>query len=73
MLYDYMNILESIGLDLFLRLFFFLIGMAIKDVLKAGNVPRSVVVLFGSCSSLAVLAFIAKGLIQFTWEGTGLG
>lgn len=39
MLYDYMNMLESVGLDLLFASIFFLIGMAIKDVLKQGNVP----------------------------------
>lgn len=39
MLYDYMNMLESIGLDLLFASIFFLIGMAIKDVLNQGNVP----------------------------------
>ncbi len=34
MLYDFMNIIESIGLDLLFAAIFFLIGMAIKDVLK---------------------------------------
>ncbi len=47
MLYDYMNMLESVGLDLLFASIFFLIGMAIKDVLKQGNVPLSGVVLCG--------------------------
>ena len=73
MLYDYMNMLESIGLDLLFAALFFLIGMAIKDVLKTGNVPpfgRRIVwlVLFLGCSG-----FVVKGLIQLSWEGTGLG
>lgn len=73
MLYDYINILEAIGLDLLFAAIFFLIGMAIKDVLKQGNVPvigqRIVwLVLFLGCAG-----FIAKGLIQLSWEGSGLG
>lgn len=72
MLYDYMNILESVGLDLFFAGLFFLIGMAIKDVLKQGNVPpfgRRIVwlVLFLGCTG-----FVAKGVIQLIWEGQGL-
>ncbi|GAL09467.1 hypothetical protein JCM19233_433 [Vibrio astriarenae] len=72
MLYDYMNVLESIGLDLLFAAIFFLIGMAIKDVLKQANVPpfgRRIVwlVLFLGCAG-----FIAKGIIQISWEGTGL-
>ncbi|MCW8332746.1 DUF2788 domain-containing protein [Vibrio sp. SCSIO 43135] len=73
MLYDYMNILESVGLDLLFASIFFLIGMAIKDVLKQGNVPpfgRRIVwlVLFLGC-----FGFISKGIIQITMEGSGLG
>ena len=71
--YDYINMLESIGLDLLFAAIFFFIGMAIKDVLKQGNVPpfgRRIVwlVLFLGCAG-----FNAKGLIQLSWEGTGLG
>ncbi|EJL6525399.1 DUF2788 domain-containing protein [Vibrio cholerae] len=73
MLYDYMNMLESVGLDLLFASIFFLIGMAIKDVLKQGNVPpfgRRIVwlVLFLGCAG-----FVAKGIIQLTWEGSRLG
>jgi len=47
--------------------------LAIKDVLKSGNVPkfgRYIVwtVLFLGCSG-----FIAKGLIQVFWQGAGVG
>ena len=46
--------------------------MAIKDVLKQANVPpfgRKIVwlVLFLGCAG-----FVAKGIIQLSWEGTGL-
>jgi hypothetical protein len=72
MLYYYIGKLESFGLDLLFASVFFLIGMAIKDVLKQGNVPpfgRRIVwlVLFLGCAG-----FVAKGLIQLSWEGTGL-
>ncbi len=72
MLYDYMDMLESIGLDLLLLLSSFHRD-GNKDVLKQGNVPvfgRRIVwlVLFLGCAG-----FIAKGLIQLSWEGTGLG
>lgn len=72
MLYDYINQLESIGLDLLFAAIFLLIGLAIKDVLKQGNVPpfgRRIVwlVLFLGCAG-----FVAKGIIQLSWEGSGL-
>ncbi|MCQ8156442.1 DUF2788 domain-containing protein, partial [Vibrio parahaemolyticus] len=38
MLYDYMDMLESIGLDLLFAAIFFFIGMSIKEELKQGNV-----------------------------------
>ena len=73
MLYDYMDMLESIGLDLLFAAIFFFIRMAIKDVLNQGNVPafgRRIVwlVLFLGCAG-----FITKGLIQLSWEGAGIG
>ena len=73
MLYEHIDIIESLGLDLFFASLFLLIGLAIKDVLKQGNVPvfgRRIVwlVLFLGCAG-----FVAKGLIQISWEGTGLG
>lgn len=72
MLYDYINQIESIGLDLLFASVFLLIGLAIKDVLKQGNVPpfgRRIVwlVLFLGCAG-----FIIKGLIQLSWEGAGI-
>lgn len=72
MLYDYIDKIESIGLDLLFASVFILIGLAIKDVLNQGNVPpfgRRIVwlVLFLGCAG-----FVAKGIIQLSWEGTGL-
>ncbi|MUK49664.1 DUF2788 domain-containing protein [Aliivibrio fischeri] len=72
MLYEHFDLIESIGLDLLFASIFFFIGMAIKDVLKQANVHpfgRKIVwlVLFLGCAG-----FIAKGLIQLSWEGSGL-
>ncbi|MGF1764367.1 DUF2788 domain-containing protein [Aliivibrio kagoshimensis] len=72
MLYENFALLEKIGLDLLFASIFFFIGMAIKDVLKQGNVPvfgRRIVwlVLFLGCAG-----FIAKGIIQVSWESSGL-
>ncbi|TVO89671.1 DUF2788 domain-containing protein [Shewanella algae] len=73
MLNQYMQQIEAVGLDLFLAAIFFFIGMAIRDVLNQGNVPkfgRFIVwlVLFLGCAG-----FVAKGIIQMTWEGSGIG
>lgn len=73
MLYEHFDLIESIGLDFLFASIFFFIGMAIKDVLKQANVPpfgRKIVwlVLFLGCAG-----FIAKGIIQLSWEGSGLG
>jgi hypothetical protein len=73
MLYEHFDLIESIGLDLLFASIVFFIGMAIKDVLKQANVPpfgRNIVwlVLFLGCAG-----FIAKGIIQLSWEGSGLG
>lgn len=72
MLYEHFDLIESIGLDLLFASIFFFIGMAIKDVLKQADVPpfgRKIVwlVLFLGCAG-----FIAKGIIQLSWEGSGL-
>lgn len=67
MLYDYYDTLEAIGLDLFFALLFLLIGLAIKDVLKQGNVPpfgRKIVWLV---LCLGCIGFIAKGVIQLIY------
>ncbi|AXQ15894.1 MULTISPECIES: DUF2788 domain-containing protein [Shewanella] len=73
MLNQYMQQIEAVGLDLFFAAIFFFIGMAIRDVLNQGNVPkfgRFIVwlVLFLGCAG-----FVAKGIIQMTWEGSGIG
>ena len=73
MLYEHFDLIESIGLDFLFASIFFFIGMAIKDVLKQADVPpfgRKIVwlVLFLGCAG-----FIAKGIIQLSWEGSGLG
>ncbi|BDY05721.1 MULTISPECIES: DUF2788 domain-containing protein [Ferrimonas] len=65
--------LEAVGLNLFFAAVFFLIGMSIRDVLNRGDVPafgRYIVwlVLFLGCAG-----FIAKGIIQLVWEGSGVG
>lgn len=73
MLYDYIDILESLGLDFLFAAIFFLIGMAIKDVLKQGNVPIFGQRVVWSVLFLGCAGFVAKGIIQVSWEGSGLG
>ncbi len=73
MLNQYMEQIEAASLWFFLGVLFFLIGMAIQDVLKKGNVPpygrRFVwLVLFLGCAG-----FIFKGVVQFYYETQGLG
>ena len=72
MLYEHFDLIESIGLDLLFASIFFFLDRAIKDVLKQANVPpfgRKIVwlVLFLGCAG-----FVAKGIIQLSWEGTDL-
>lgn len=67
MLSDYVDLIETFGLRAFFVIVFLLIGLAIHDVLKRGNVPlfgRMIVwlVLFLGC-----VGFIAKGIIEWTW------
>ncbi|AOT08487.1 MULTISPECIES: DUF2788 domain-containing protein [Pseudoalteromonas] len=73
MISQYINEFETLGFYFALACIFFLIGMAIQDVLKKGDVPkfgRYIVwlVLFLGCSG-----FIAKGVIQVFWQGAGVG
>lgn len=73
MLHEHFELLEKIGFDLLLAGIFFFIGMAIRDILNKSNVPpfgRRIVwlVLFLGC-----IGFISKGIIQFFWEGAGIG
>ncbi|WP_371185928.1 DUF2788 domain-containing protein [Thalassotalea maritima] len=73
MLSEHLELIESIGLNLFFVVIFFFIGMSIHDVMKKNDVPkkgRYVVyfVLFLGCAG-----FIAKGIIQFIWESQGIG
>ncbi|QYJ99822.1 DUF2788 domain-containing protein [Shewanella psychrotolerans] len=73
MLSQYMEQIESIGLDLFFASIFFFIGMAIHDVLKQGEVPKFGRVIVWLVLFLGCAGFIAKGLIQMSWEGSGIG
>lgn len=56
---------------MFLPLFFF-IGMAVKDVLKQGNVLPFGQKIVWLALFLGFAGFISKGIIQLNWEGTGI-
>lgn len=56
---------------LFLSLFFF-IGMAVKDVLKQGNVLPFGQKIVWLALFLGFAGFTTKGIIQRNWEGTGI-
>ena len=65
--------IEAIGLNLFFVFIFVFIGLSIHDVMKKNDVPKTgryvvYFVLFLGCAG-----FIAKGLIQFIWESSGVG
>ncbi|GAA0782554.1 MULTISPECIES: DUF2788 domain-containing protein [Pseudomonadati] len=73
MLNQYMEQIESLSLDFFFAAIFFFIGMAIRDVLKQGNVPKFGRVIVWGVLFLGCAGFVAKGIIQMTWEGSGIG
>lgn len=70
MLSQYMEQIETLGLNLFFAALFFFIGMAIKDVLKQGNVPKAGRMIVWLVLFLGCAGFIAKGIIQLTWESS---
>lgn len=68
MLSEHFELIETLGTNFALAILFLLIGLAIQDVLKKGNVPKFGrwfvwLVLFLGCAG-----FIAKGIIQAFWE-----
>ncbi|MBB1441152.1 DUF2788 domain-containing protein, partial [Shewanella sp. SG41-4] len=64
---------EVVGLNLFFASIFFFSGMAIHDVLKQGEVPKFGRYIVWAVLFLGCAGFIAKGIIQMTWEGSGIG
>ena len=73
MLAEHLELIETIGLNLFFVVIFIFIGLSIHDVMKNNNVPKTgqyvvYFVLFLGCAG-----FIAKGVIQFVWESQGIG
>lgn len=70
---QYMQQIETIGLNFFFAAIFFFIGMAIHDVLKQGKVPKFGQYIVWLVLFLGCAGFIAKGIIQVTWETSGIG
>ncbi|MDK3165053.1 DUF2788 domain-containing protein [Aeromonas caviae] len=73
MLSEHIDLIESLGLKLFFVAIFLLIGLAIQDVLKRGNVPRFGRFIVWLVLFLGCAGFVAKGLIEMSWEGSGIG
>ncbi|RWU11558.1 DUF2788 domain-containing protein [Pseudidiomarina gelatinasegens] len=68
MLSEHYELIETLGTNFAIAILFVLIGLAIQDVLKKGDVPKFGrwfvwLVLFLGCAG-----FIAKGIIQAFWE-----
>ncbi len=61
MLNEYMEQIEGASLWFFLSVLFFLIGMAIQDVLKKGDVPKFGRVFVWIVLFLGCAGFLAKG------------
>lgn len=59
------EIIESVMTNFAIAILFLLIGLAINDVLKKGDVPRFGKIMVWFVLTLGMVGFIAKGLIQF--------
>ena len=59
--------LEAIGLNFLFAGIFFLIGMAIRDVLNAGQVPLFGKIVVWGVLTFGCLGFVMKGAIQYFW------
>ena len=68
MLYEYIDLIETVGIKLFFIILFFLIGMAIQDVLKKGDVPKfgRLAVWFVLC--FGMVGFVFKEILITVWE-----
>ena len=73
MLSEYLEVIETIGLNLFFAFIFIFIGLSIHDVMKTNDVPKMGRVVVYFVLSLGCLGFVVKGIIQFVWESQGVG
>ena len=65
--------LEIIGLNFLFAGIFFLIGMAIHDVLKQGKVPFFGKIVVWSVLTFGCFGFVAKGIFQAFWNSNTFG
>ena len=72
MLADHLELIETIGLDLFFAFIFIFIGLTIHDVMKTNNVPRIGQFVVYFVLALGCVGFVAKGVIQLIIENQGV-
>ena len=73
MLAEHLELIETIGLNLFFVFIFIFIGLSIHDVMKSNNVPKTGQYVIYFVLFLGCAGFIVKGIIQFVWESQGVG
>ena len=73
MLAEHLELIETIGLNLFFLFIFGFIGLSIHDVMNRNDVPRNGKLIVYFVLFLGCFGFIAKGLIQLYWESHGVG
>jgi len=73
MLAEHLELIETIGLNLFFLFIFGFIGLSIHDVMNKNDVPKMGKVVVYCVLFLGCAGFIAKGIIQFIWESQGVG
>ena len=73
MLAEHLELIETIGLNLFFLFIFGFIGLSIHDIMNKNDVPKMGKVVVYCVLFLGCAGFIAKGIIQFIWESQGVG
>ncbi len=73
MLAEYLELIESIGLNLFFLFIFGFIGLSIHDVMNKNDVPKTGRLIVYFVLFLGCFGFVAKGIIQLIWESQGVG
>ncbi|RUO25901.1 DUF2788 domain-containing protein [Aliidiomarina minuta] len=68
MLSEYFEQIEGLLTNLAIAVLFLLIGLAIQDVLKKGDVPKFGRIAVWIVLFLGMAGFLAKGIIQFVIE-----